>query len=486
MISVHSGHFRVRLLSKAIVLATALSGLTASAAWRASGPYGGDAELVRVVAGVPGRVIAGTRNGLIFLSDNGGAAWRNLGFPAQFSGVLHALEVDPRSPGTWFVGIGGENSWVNGVYKTCDSGQSWSLLPATKGLSVWSLALWPENPDVIAAGTGTGVFLSRNAGEKWARISPEGNTDLKPVVSLAFHPADSRILYAGTTHLPWRTTDGGANWESIHEGMIDDSDVFSIQVDPFNPDRVLASACSGVYQSSNQAALWRRLETPKGAFRTHFVAFNPKHTDTIFAGTTEGLLKSLDGGANWRIVSTESVKSIAFDPAVPGRIFFASPTGGLLLSTDGGNTLRTVNVGFTNRNFTTLTGSGNQLYSSSVYEPSAGIFRTDSMGLRWVHGPGPTSDQLLLLTVAPDNALHLFAAGYHSLSESKDGGKTWIVRKGPPGGTRLTALMALKTNVLLAGTDAGVFRSADGGGAWTKSSSTVVESLHGGNGWIAA
>lgn len=477
--------FAVRLFGLAAAVGFSAAGTPAAAAWRATGPFGGDAELVRTVPLTKNRVVAGARNGLIFVSDNGGASWRNIAFPAQFAGVLHALEVDPRSPGTWFAGIEGENSWMSGVYRTCDGGNSWTLLSGTKGISVWSLTLSPGDPDVMAAGTGTGVFLSRDAGENWTRISPEGDTELRPVVSLAFHPTNSKILYAGTTHLPWRTTDGGATWESVHEGMMDDSDVFSIQVDPVNPARVFASACSGVYGSSDRGSLWHRLETPKGAFRTHFVAIDPKHPETVFAGTTEGLLKSADSGLSWRRVSAESVKSIAFDPWVPGRVYFASPTGGLLISTDGGNTLREANAGFTNRSFTTLAGSGNQLYSSSVYESSAGIYRTDSMGLRWVHGPGPASDQLLALAVAPDDSLLLFAAGYHSLHESKDGGKTWLPRKGPPGAVRLTALLMLKGNILLAGTEEGLFRSRDGATTWMKCSNARIESLHGSGSWIA-
>jgi photosystem II stability/assembly factor-like uncharacterized protein len=255
--------------------------------------------------------------------------------------------------------------------------------------------------------------------------------------------------------------------------MMDDSDVFSIQVDPLNPERVFASACSGVYGSLNGAARWVRLETPKGAFRTHFVAMDPKNPQMVFAGTTEGLLRSADGGRAWRKVSAESIKSITFDPWVAGRIFFASTTSGLLLSTDGGATLREANAGFTNRNFTTLTGAGNLLYSSSVYEPgSGGVYRTDEFALRWVHEGDPAGDQLLLMAAVPDNPNVLFAAGYHSLLQSADHGVSWTPRKVPAAGFRITALLPVSARLLLAGTDGGLFRSTDGGLSWTECAQT--------------
>jgi photosystem II stability/assembly factor-like uncharacterized protein len=435
----------------------------ACAEWRPTGPFGGDAELVRVVPKSPGFVVAGARNGLLFTSSNGGASWANLPFEGQLSGVLHALEVDPRYTGTWYAGMEGDHPWTSGVYKTVDAGRSWKLLSGTKGKAVWSLALWPANPDILGAGTADGVWRSLDTGESWKQISTPGDPELRPVVSLAFHPSNRDIVYAGTTHLPWRTSNGGASWESIHTGMLDDSDVFSIQIDAHQPESVYASACSGLYRSSDSAGHWNKLPTPKGAFRTWFVALDPRHIGFVFAGTTEGLLRSQDGGKTWRLVSSEAIRSLAFDPAVPERIFFASTTGGLMLSTDGGRTLRESNFGFTNRNFTVLTGARGVLYASSMFEPgSGGIYRTDNFGLRWQRTGGePAGQQIRILTAAPDRPGVLFAAGYHGLFRSSDGGKTWTATAGPSAG-HLTSLLALPHDSLLAATDQGLFRSTDG------------------------
>jgi photosystem II stability/assembly factor-like uncharacterized protein len=440
---------------------------TAFAEWRSTGPFGGEAELVRVVPKAHGTVIAGAHNGLLYGSSNGGASWNNIPFPGQQTGVLHALEVDPRVEGTWYAGMEGDHSWTSGVYKTVDAGQTWQLLPGTKGKAVWSLTVWVANPDVIAAGTGEGIFRSGNAGESWARISPEDNQELRPVVSLAFNPGDKNILYAGTTHLPWRTNDGGASWESIHTGMIDDSDVFSIQVDAKQPESVFASACSGLYQSSDSASHWNKLPTPKGAFRTWFVALDPSHKGFVFAGTTEGLLRSEDNGKTWRLVTSQAVRSIAFDPHVAGRIFFASTSAGLMISTDGGRTLHESNFGFTNRNFTVLTGARGVLYANSMFESgSGGIYWTDNFGLRWQRGGAPLGQEVRLLAAAPDTPGVVFAAGYHGLLKSKDGGKIWTEIVAPAGG-RLNALLALPREILLAATEQGVFRNK-GGAGWER------------------
>ena len=354
---------------------------TAFADWRSTGPFGGDAEVIRVVPKVPGFVIAGAHNGLLYVSRNGGAFWTNIPFEGQSSGTLHALEVDPRSAGTWYAGMEGDQPWISGLYKTIDGGDSWTLLAGTKGKAVWSLTFWPSNPDIMAAGTGGRCLSQCRRGQ-----------ELDPNLIGGQSGASSRGLAcvrSGGQRGDLRRHDapslahknGGASWESIHTGMIDDSDVFSIQVDSHHPEQVYASACSGLYQSSDSAAHWNKLPTPKGAFRTCFVALDPRNSRTVFAGTTEGLLRSEDDGA--RVAAghraSREVDRVRRSDTDTHFLCFRhrGPDGEHRRRQDiAGN-----NAGFTNRNFTVLTGAKGVLYASSVFEPgSGGIYRTDNYG----------------------------------------------------------------------------------------------------------
>ncbi len=377
-------------------------------------------------------------------------------FPVQLAGTLHAMEVDPRS--AWYVGMEANESWKSGVYKTTDAGLSWTQLPGLKGKAVWSLAIAPANPDLIAAGADDGVYLSEDAGANWRRISPDDNRELRPVVSLAFHPADARILYAGTTHLPWRTTDGGKHWQSIHSGMLDDSDVFSIVVDAKNPQIVLSSACSGAYRSTSAGTPWSRMPTPHGAFRTYFVALDPS-SEAIYAGTTLGLFRSMDAGKTWTKVTDDTVKSIAFQGR---KILMASLHHGVLISANGGETVHPVNQGFSNRSLAMVTAAGSVLYATSVYEPGeGGLFRSQDFGATWTHiASEHEAGNILYLAAKPANPNVVFAAGHDEFFGSKDGGRSWIREAAPPGKTT-TALVAADDGSLLAGTSTGLFRKTD-------------------------
>src|SRR6185369_17037075 len=115
-----------------------------------------------------------------------------------------------------------------GVARSTDGGQTFTVLKGVNNESVRALAMAPSDSRVIAAGTLSGVFLSRDEGRAWKRITPRGDSALRNIESLAFDPFDPRVLYIGTWHLGWKTRDGGAHWLPLHRGMIDDSDVMTL------------------------------------------------------------------------------------------------------------------------------------------------------------------------------------------------------------------------------------------------------------------
>lgn len=72
--------------------------------------------------------------------------------------IVRALVIDPGSPSVLFAG-----TWEGGVYKSADGGASWSQMNAgLPNTYVLSLALDPTTTGVLYAGTeGGGVFKWR-------------------------------------------------------------------------------------------------------------------------------------------------------------------------------------------------------------------------------------------------------------------------------------------------------------------------------------
>jgi len=440
------------------------------AAWEAIGPFGGSAAVIQVDSQHRGVVLAATSNAQLFRSDDDGDSWRVLPFPAQLRATLHAFVLDPQSPGVYLAGLSSDTPEYSGIFRSADSGLTWKRIPNSDLQAVWSIAIWPRDSRVLAAGTQDGVFLSQDSGASWARVTPRESRGLKPVVSLAFDPSDSKILYAGTPHLPWKTVDGGATWNSIHTGMLDDSDVFSIHVDAGHPLKVFASACSGIYRSSNAGATWTKLVRAQGAsYRTYQITQDPIHSNIVFAGTTMGLEKSIDGGATWRRLSTEATRSIAFDPGRPGRIFVATDEAGLFRSDDSGESLHAINRGFCNRLLGSLAASGKVLYINAIQNSASGsILRLSDSGKTWVVVPSVT--QLIrrqVVRIVPVDSQRLYIVSTSGLVVSTDAGTSWQ-EISAPSIAPLTDLLvpAADGHRLLVGTEEGVFQTDNAGQTW--------------------
>jgi photosystem II stability/assembly factor-like uncharacterized protein len=166
------------------------------------------------------------------------------------------------------------------------------------------------------------------------------------------------------------------------------------------------------------------------------------------------------------------VKSIAFDPAHPGWMYFASTTEGLMISTDGGETLRQSNRGFSNRTVTSMSGAGGLLYVSSAYDSGAGgLYVSTDLGAHLLPagGAGLTGHQNLLQTAAmPGRPQVVFGAAYQGLWKSSDSGRSWV-EVAAPGDGKVTALAAVagRPDSLLAGTGTGLFLTLDEGATWT-------------------
>lgn len=377
--------------------------------WSPMGPPGGDVRSLAADPADPRRIYLGTSDGHIFGSRDAGESWQLLGRAGfRQDAVVTTILVDPRDSKVLFAGTWTQDpSAGGGVFRSDDSGRTWT--PAgLQGQAVRALAQSLSNPDILVAGTLDGIYRSRNAGGNWDRISPEGHEEIRNLDSAAIDPRSPEVIYIGTFHLPWKTTDGGRNWFPIHEGMIDDSDVFSIVVDRANPRRIFASACSGIYRSDNAGALWKKIQgIPFSARRTQVIVQDPARPSTIFAGTTEGLWVTHDSGSDWRRVTPKNwvINAAIASAERPGSLVLGTERLGVLISDDSGETLRPANRGFFHRQIVALAldrDYPDRVLAVLTNAPEP-VLATEDAGRTWTPlGPGLTAEGLLRVYASPD------------------------------------------------------------------------------------
>ncbi len=394
--------------------------------WRIGGPFGGTATAIALNRQQPSVLLAGGMSSLLFRSEDSGANWMVLDFPKLNLSEITSLLFDPADSNHYLAGVVSADG--GGLFESSDAGQSWHRAPEIKA-GVRAIAAAPSQPSRFLAGTLDGAWLSDDSGKSWKRISDTQNLEMQGITAVAFDTKDPDIMYAGTMHLPWKTTDGGKTWQSIHTGMIDDSDVFSIYVDPNNPAAVLASACSGVYSSSDRGDQWHKLlGIPNTSRRTHVVREDLANPNIIYAGTTTGLFKSVNHGASWKTMTDTQVNAMSVDPTNPNEIYLALDYNGVGKSMDGGQRIDLVNHGYVDRNIASVTRSGNRLIAVEPSDgESPGIFVSNDRGENWsqLHTQGLAMVHLLSVAGLRNNDRTLLASSTNQTFKSLDGGLVW-------------------------------------------------------------
>jgi photosystem II stability/assembly factor-like uncharacterized protein len=182
----------------------------------------------------------------------------------------------------------------NHVWRSRDDGQNWEQIspdltrndPSKQGASGGSIT-WdtsgaetyctlacfresPHEPGVFWASSDDGlVHLSRDGGKSWANVTPPGLPDWIYWQTVEPSPHDSATAYlAGTryklddnTPYLFKTSDYGASWTAISDGIPADDFTRVIRCDPTTPGLLFAGTETGLYVSQDDGASWQRWET---------------------------------------------------------------------------------------------------------------------------------------------------------------------------------------------------------------------------------
>ncbi len=392
--------------------------------WTSVGPEGGDARAFAYDPGNASHIYMGTTTSWVYQSIDGGATWKRLARLGKVDDlVVDNILVDASDPKTIYAGVWQLDRTDGGIYTSHDGGTTWTSTPDMDGKSIRALSQAPSDPKILIAGAISGVYRSSDSGAHWTQISPEGSGEIHKVESIAIDPTDPKTIYAGTWHLPWKTTDGGVTWRNITKGLIDDSDVFSIIIDPARPSVVYLSACSGIYLSSTAGELFHKVQgIPSTARRTRVLMQDPTNRSVVYAGTTEGLYKTADSGSTWTRMTGPDViiNDVYVDPKNDRHVMLATDRSGVLSSQDASANFQPTNSGFSQRQVSALL-------------------------------PDAQNPQIIYVGVVNDKT-------YGGVFVTEDGGKTWAQRSTGLQGRDVFNLSQSDDGTIIAGTNHGIFR----------------------------
>lgn len=290
--------------------------------------------------------------------------------------------------------------------------------------NIYSVQIAPSNSDILyAGGENGGAWKTTDKGLNWTSLT----NDLSHGAfnSLAIHPTDPDIVYAGTRGILYKTSDGGATWTSVYtESNIR---INEIAINPNTPDIVVAASDKGLLRTTDGGANWTKLFTNQ----VWTIKNKPGATDTIYIVRDDGgdgsdFMRSIDDGASWTTLSggwwtptgTEAVTGaiLATCPADPEKLYvYLIGSGGELFGYIGVFVSDDAGANWTNTNPDNAIGNDPILY----VEPEHTNIMTSN---------GTTGLQQgfydMAIVVNPLNSDELIAGGT-SWYKSTDGGETW-------------------------------------------------------------
>ena len=411
--------------------------------------------------------------GLILAMSAPGLAQEEWVTSGPYGGSVSVLLPSVSGAGGVYAGVQGY-----GVFFRTPYTRAWS--PRSKGLEdldITALAQHSEKPDVLYAGTSSGIYWTTDGGHEWE--ARNGEWSVWDVGAIAVAPSKPGVVYAGAVWAGYwrvcRSDDDGATWHATGEQIPTGLDITAIVVDPEDPEIVYVSTYdphgyspddAGVYKTVTGGEKW--FKSGDGLRNTDVLCLtmDPLSSSTLYAGVYSsqyrpygGVYVSHDAGKSWKRISgdlPEGVElrinsiAVAHEPLGAHATLYAAGSYGYSLPQPGG-----------------------------TWTPR--LYKSTDLGVTWVpQVNGSVFPDWLSVAVEPGNPFTVYAgSNCGGVFLSTNGGGNWVhwsTRLGLLGVTALTvdpkdAEMVYAGVVSYPGeysrADAGVWVSFNGGATWS-------------------
>ena len=139
-----------------------------------------------------GVIWTGSDDGVVSLTRDGGATWRNVTPRGLAESLINAIEVSPHDRGTAYIATTRYkfNDHAPGLYKTTDYGATWSKIDRGIPAEAFTRVVREDDVrrDLLFAGTERGLFISWNGGRDWMPF--QLNLPMAPITDLRVHQGD--------------------------------------------------------------------------------------------------------------------------------------------------------------------------------------------------------------------------------------------------------------------------------------------------------
>jgi hypothetical protein len=477
--------------------------------WAQVGSFGTVAAVTFTADGA--RVIAGTRDGAVYTSDNAGSTWtKSAGIPSGDAVTAIRSTPAPTSGATVFAGTAGGK-----LYRSTDRGSTFVLvgagLPAEQVTAIAISDAYPTDNTVWMTTWTAGVYESTDGGATTTRRSTGLTTNAQAGmlgrpqfggITITAGSNGQPVLFVAGFNGLFRSDDGAATWREV-QTLAEYVVGLAVSPDYARDATVMVTTyVKGAYRSTDGGTTWKGSNVGLGAlgenafapvYRLTNTRFSPNYANdgTIFTAGGTKFLKSTDRGLSWTSISVaafppgtqQQLYVIAVSPAYAAdqTILLGSRTGQLYRSQSGGaegswTALSTVAGAVRSLLFNPAFPSDPVLYAST----DVGIYKSADAGSTWVR-TGPAG--LAQLTISPNYRVDgtLFAGTRAGLYVTRNRGQSWTKLAAAPlsATTNVQAIgvspnYAVDKTVLVSALGKGLYRSTDGGSTFAAIGTSLI------------
>lgn len=264
-----------------------------------------------------------------------------------------------------------------------------------------------------------------------------------------------RLLLATGEGIALWSEDGG--WDARLPGARVGALARSVPGSP----RIYAATADRIFRSDDAGGAWCPTRAAFPGYSISSLAVHPFEEDVLLAGLeTAALFRSNDGGETWEEIA--AIREMSEEPKSGWHVPWGPARGHV------------------------RTPAWDRRDPRRIYLPIevGGVVRSEDGGATWENVHGGIHDDVHALAVHPERRAVLYAATRHGFGRSSDFGRTWTASDGPA--HRYCRAIAIDAGnperVYTAGAssspdgwgrrptgaETALFRSDDGGGAWTR------------------
>lgn len=244
---------------------------------------------------------------------------------------------------------------------------------------------------------------------------------------LDYDPRDPATVYLAAGNGLIRATEHGTKWKILTGSDV--TELRDVSVDGRAPGTVYFAHSAGMRVTHDDGATWQELASGMRRKYTEAIRVDRTHEGVVLAGMEQGIMRSLDGGASWKLAGAAGFQILHIEQSPHDGCFWLAATqgGGLFASHDCGVTFENLGRVGVGSNVYDIAFDPGQAGRIAVAGWGMGVLFSEDSGLTFrARNSGLPRTDVWSVAFDPDRPGRLYTSVHEeALYVSEDGGANW-------------------------------------------------------------